>query len=109
MTPERWQDVSGNVKDNFEVIDLGSEHIAEEGGVDIEYIVFEGPLGKMRLEYVTKPMILDKKTNYSNRIGSETQIIYDYSETEKTHKLNVYKWDEVINDWVEIEAKGFLS
>lgn len=94
-----------NVKDNFSVEDEGSEHLEDEGGVDIEYVVFSGPLGRVRLEYVTKPVVLDRKTTYSKRIGSETKVDYVYSETEKAHKLHVYKWDEASQDWIEIEAE----
>lgn len=107
MLEEKWQNVIGNIKDNFPVEDFGTEHIDEEGGIDIDYIVFIGPLGKMRLELVTKPVILDKKTNYSKRIGSETQVTYIYSETEKSSKLTAYKWDENDEVWVEIEAGMF--
>lgn len=107
MTEEKWKMIIGNVKDNFEVEDEGSEHIDDEGGVDVEYIIFQGPLGRMRLEFVTKPVVLDKKTTYSRRIGSETKIDYVYSETEKTSNMTAYKWDENDDNWVEIEAKMF--
>lgn len=108
MLEEKWQAVVGNIKDNFEVEDSGSEHIDEEGGIDVEYIVFQGPLGRMRLEFVSKPMVLDKKTNYSKRIGSETQVTYVYSEDEKSTKMIAYKWDESGENWVEIEAGNFI-
>lgn len=107
MLPEKWQEIVGNIKDNFKVEESGSEHLEDEGGADVEYIVFNGPLGRMRLEFVSKPVILDKKTKYSNRIGSETVIDYIYSQDEKTHKLKAYKWDEALNDWLEMEAKKF--
>ena len=104
MTPEKWQNIIGNIKDNFKVEDEGSEHLEEEGGVDIEYIVFQGPLGRMRLEFVSKPVVLDKKTLYSRRIGSETKVEYVYSETERTYNLTAYKWDDDKNEWTEVEA-----
>lgn len=104
MSPERWQEIIGNIKDNFSVIDKGSEHLTEGGGVDIEYIIFQGPLGKMRLEFISKPIIIDKKTTYSRRIGSETKVDYVYSQEEKSHLLKAYKWDEDQEEWIEIEA-----
>jgi hypothetical protein len=106
MIPEKWQSIVGNIKDNFKMEDEGKSHIEDEGGADIEYIVFAGPLGRMRLEFVSKPVILDKKTTFSKRIGSETQIDYVYSETEKTHTLIVYKWSDEKADWVEIDASS---
>ena len=107
MLPEKWKQVVGHIKDSFTVLDEGQQHLEDEGGVDIEYIEFEGPLGKMRLEYVSKPVVLDKKTHYSNRIGSETKVDYVYSETEKTQTMSAYKWDDEQDDWAEVEASMF--
>jgi len=105
MTFERWRDIINKIKDNFLVEDSGKSHLDEAGGVDIEYIIFQGPLGKIKLEYTAKPVVLDKKTIYSSRIGSETKINYVYSEDEKSFKLKVFKWDQTIDDWQEIDAK----
>jgi hypothetical protein len=107
MTIEKWQSIKGNIKDKFPVEDEGKSHIEEEGGVDIEYIIFNGPLGKMRLEFIVQPVILDKKTTYSKRIGSETKVDYVYSENEKSTLLKAYKWDETQEEWVEIESANF--
>jgi hypothetical protein len=102
MTIEKWQELKGTVQDMFTVTDLGSEHLDEDGGIDIEWLVFDGPLGKMRLEFEMRPVILDKKTNYSNRIGSETAVTYVYSETEKQTEFAAFKWDEGQEVWMEI-------
>jgi len=107
MTEEKWKDVVGNIKDNFKVEDEGTERSEEMGGIDVKFIIFTGPLGKMKLEFATKPVVLDKKTNYSNRIGSETKVNYIYSDTEKSCRLSAYKWDEVRNDWTEIDGEMF--
>lgn len=109
MLPEKWENIKGNIKDNFTVEDEGEQHLEEEGGIDIEYIVFQGPLGKMRLEFVSKPIVLDKKTNYSKRIGSETMVNYVYSEAEKSYNLTAYKWSDDDEEWVEIDASSFES
>jgi hypothetical protein len=107
MSPEKWQNILGNIKDNFEYENEFKEHLDEEGGIDIHSIEFKGPLGRMRLEYITKPVVLDKKTTYSRRIGSETKVEYVYSPDEKTHKLIAYRWDDSQDGWVEIEAGNF--
>jgi len=109
MTRERWEDLVGNVKDKFKVEEEGSKHDDEQGGVDIEFIVFSGPLGRIKLEFISRPVVLDKKTNYSNRIGSETQVKYVYSETEKNSRLTAYKWDESKDDWIEINGSMFAD
>lgn len=101
---EKWKDILGNIKDNFKIYDEGQEHLDDEGGVDIEFIEFEGPLGKMRLEFISKPVVIDKKTIYSKRIGSESAVDYVYSQDEKSNKLMVYKWNDNDGEWVEMEA-----
>jgi len=107
MTPEKWQDIVGKVKDNFTVAEHNKSHLDEEGGIDIEYIIFTGPLGRIKLEYLVKPVVLDKKTLYSRRIGAETKVEYVYSQEEKNYKLKVYKWDEGRDDWLEMAAGKF--
>jgi len=107
MMPEKWESTIGNIKDNFNILNEGEEHIDDEGGVDISYIEFEGPLGRIRLEFVQKPVILDRKTTYSKRIGSETKIDYIYSETEKSSKMTAYKWDNNNEEWKEIDQDIF--
>jgi hypothetical protein len=107
MQLEKWQRIIGDIKDNFEVEEHDTEHYEEEGGTDVEYVIFKGPLGRMRLEFISQPVILDKKTKFSNRVGSETVVEYVYSTDEMSYKLKAYKWDEAQNDWLEMEAKKF--
>jgi len=107
MNPERWDKIKGNVLDNMEVEESDSYKSDETDGAEVEFIIFKSPLGRIKLEFVTKPLILDKKTIYSNRIGSETKVDYVYSDTEKTYRLNFYKWDEDRDSWSEIDAKKF--
>jgi hypothetical protein len=107
MQPEKWTMIKGNVKDKFNVEDEGSEHLDEEGGIDIEYLVFTTPFGKIRLEYVVRPVVLDKKTTYSKRIGSETKVDYVYSDSEKSYKMDAYKWDDKLETWAEIDSASF--
>ncbi len=109
MTRDKWQTIIGNIKDNFEVIENAKEYIDEEGGIDIEYIIFKGPLGKIRLEFIEKPVVLDKKTTYSRRIGSETKVDYVYSEHEKASQMSAYKWDDAQDDWIEMDAASFVK
>ena len=109
MTAEKWQNIKGNIKDNFPVEDEGNIHLDDDGGTDVEYIVFQGPLGKMRLEFVSHPVITDKKTTYSRRIGSETKVDYVYSSSERSIKFSAYKWDENEADWIEIDPAQFAD
>lgn len=105
MTSEKWENLVGNIKDDFDVEEHKNEHLDERGGTDIESIIFKSPIGRTKLEFITKPVVLDKKTTYSRRIGSGSAEEYIYSKDEKTHRMTAYKWDG--DDWVEINADNF--
>lgn len=107
MLPEKWNDVVGRIKDKFEISDNGKIEIEEEGGMIIEFIEFQSPMGRTRLEFVKKPVILDRITNFSKRIGSDTSVKYVYSTDEFSHTMVAYKWDVALDDWVEMEGNMF--
>lgn len=105
MTLEKWQDILALVKDKFEVEEEGREELADVPHATVEYVVFDGPLGRMRLEFAVKPVVLDKKAIGSKRIGSETTVEYVYSDTEFTHTFKAYVWDAPTETWVEMEQE----
>jgi len=104
MNLEKWQDIKTNVLDNFEIIDQYEEKDDDDHGKK-EIIEFNGPIGKIKLVFSIRDLILDKHTNYSNRIGSNISVDYKYSDTEKTYSLKAYKLNG--NDWEEIDAPIF--
>jgi hypothetical protein len=103
MTREKWEEIKGNIKDDFEFLEEQKEEL-DPGPGDKEIILFNGPLGKMKLEFITRPVILDKRAIASRRIGSHRTVEYIYSDTEKSYTMKAYKWDEAQNDWLEMEA-----
>lgn len=103
MNDQRWQDIIGMVKDKFEVKDYRLEDLSEEEGPGtVEVIEFISPLGLVKLERTTKPLVIDKKTIGSRRIGSSTTVNYIYSDTEKTHKFKAYQFNVATGDWKEM-------
>jgi len=108
MQDEKWQDIIGRVQDDFEVLEHETKEL-DSGPGSVEYIIFNGPLGKMKLERTTRPLVLDKKGLGSRRIGSQTKIEYIYSDTEETYTFKAYKWDEGQEDWVTMEAGAGLN
>ncbi len=106
MHLDKWQEIKEKVLNDFEVHDQGNEK-NEERLEDIEYLEFIGPMGRMRLEWISRPKVLDKKTQYSRRIGGDVSVDYVYSENEITYTFKVYKWSDVRDDWQEISARGF--
>lgn len=106
MTDERWQDIIAHVKDNFELLDHQTQDFpAEAGPGSVEVLEFKGPLGRIKLEWTTQPLVIDKKTIGSRRIGSDTTVEYKYSDTEKVHRFKAFRFDEGVDAWVEIELE----
>ncbi len=108
MRLEKWQEITEKIKKSFTVEDFGTIKDDAHGGTTTEFIVFNGPLGRLRLEFSTHPLLLDTKTKYSHRIGSETKVEYVYSPTETTSFLKVFRWDDILDDWREFEAKNLF-
>ena len=111
MSPDKWEQLKGQIQDQFSDVSIIKEGLEDdERGEHIpgekEIVIFDGPLGQMRLEYITRPVILDKRTHGSRRIGSHTEVEYVYSETEFSHSLKAYKWDDGQEDWVEIDTRA---
>lgn len=105
MSDEKWDNLIGTIEEKFGIEEEIDEDTAE-GGI-IEGVIFKSPLGKMKIERISMPKVIDKKTLYSNRPGSATRVDYVYSDTETVKKIKVYKWDKGQDDWVEISGDGF--
>ena len=108
MTQERWNNILGDIQEKFEILHHSTEELEGMPG-SCEMVEFESPLGKIRMEFTTKPLVLDKKVTASRRIGSQASVEYTYSDTELTHKMTVYKWNEAADAWEEIKASAFFS
>jgi len=106
MNIEKWQNIIGLIKDKFEVEEEGAENLEDIPDGKVEFIIFQGLLGRMKLEYTTKPAILDKKIIGSKRIGSEATVQYIYSDTEFANIFKAYKWDADDEAWIEMEKES---
>ena len=59
MNQERWEEIQKKIKQSFEVSDEYDEDL-DPGQAEV--LEFDGPAGKMKVRFVTKPKLLDKKT-----------------------------------------------
>ncbi|HNW09630.1 MAG TPA: hypothetical protein PK619_02620 [bacterium] len=111
MSPEKWEQIKGQIQDVFgDDVEQTQEALAEPEVGEKETIIFNGPLGRMKLEYYTRPIVLDKRTHGSRRIGSQTAVEYIYSVDQFSHSLKVYRWDDSQDNWVEAElSSGVFS
>jgi len=105
MDQEKWGEILDRVKAQFEVLEH-TKAANEDGVGESETLVFNAPMGKIKLVWVTRPVVLDKKVIGAHRRGgSAAQYEYIYSDTEKSHKLEASR--EVDGDWQEIDSNVF--
>ncbi|MFH1457029.1 MAG: hypothetical protein ABIF17_02850 [Patescibacteria group bacterium] len=110
MTKDKWLDLVQMVGGKFGIIDRFQENLGDDIPGTKDVLVFESPiLGKVKLEWVERAKFIREDTTYSRRIGSNVKIEKVYDENEKVSYLKAYKWDEVSNDWAEIEVEKTFS
>lgn len=101
MTDEKWEAMVRQILRKFNV----SEHTMGEPDprdhAVREVLLFEGPTGPMKLERLTRPLVLEKKPIYSHRAGSGMNYEFIYHPTEKTHRETLFRWEN--NGWTEMD------
>jgi len=100
--PDKWEQTKGHILDNFSNVEISEQELPEPEVGKKEIVIFDGPLGQMKLEYYTKPVILNRQTHGSRRIGSHTAVEYIYSNDEFSHQFKVYKFDDETEKWQEM-------
>lgn len=103
MTKERWQEIVSQIKDNFNVT-LEEEYTGDNSS-QVKAIEFENNLGRLRLEFTVQPKVVDTKTFYSNRIGSDVKTEKIYSPDETSSFLKAFKWSDQSQLWSEIKIE----
>jgi hypothetical protein len=101
MIPDRWEDIKVQINENFEVLASGTEELEDVPGGKFEFVEFTGPMGKMRFEFISKPKVTGKKTHYSNRIGGEVKVDYEYSPDEIVNEFIAYRYNDEKDEWLE--------
>lgn len=111
MNPNRWEEIIYRVEEKFKIAKRWTEDflVAElHDGQKIlgqkEIVEFQGPLGRMRIEKISQPKIVDKKVLSSKRIGGKIVEDYIYSPDEKKEQIRVYRWNEAEQKWEEMSA-----
>ncbi len=90
----RWENILEAVEDRLTIKNRSNEKflISEQPEVygAREVIEFESPNGLLRLEHITKPKVVEKRTVYTKRLSSETKEELVYSSEEFTEQINLY-------------------
>ncbi len=109
MNDEKWEDIIFNIDQKFGIESQDTEDLEIENSLGKkdkkgkkEIVIFNADSGKMKLERITKPLILDKKVHYKKTKAQSGQVEYILSDTEKTHKVLAYKWNNQEENWEEI-------
>lgn len=108
MTDERWQEVTEKIRNAFPDHEHGEESLLGGKGT-VEFYVFSGPKGKLKLERTKRPRIVGERGISSHRIGSDTTIEKVYSENEMVDFVKVYQWNGGQETWVPIEDDSFFG
>ncbi len=114
MKQDKWEEIKNTIKDKFEILEEKIEPLEMKIGVDKkiktgnkEIIVFISPIGKIKLEYIVKPVIIDKKELYSKRAGTSARTEYTFSDTEFVRRMEAFKYQDSNDNWQKIDANSF--
>jgi hypothetical protein len=108
LNDEKWYYLLEEIDRKFGIEEKDTEEVPERRMM-IETAVFTGAGGRMKLERTTRAVVLERQVKFSKRIGGETIEKYVYSDTEKTHRVILYKWDEERGTWQEIDFRKLAT
>lgn len=106
MTDEKWLDTIGKVKDTFPVLEEQSGPLDDDPGTR-DTIVFETPNGTMKLERITRPVMLGERGIGGKRIGATVAVERRYSDDEFIQSLHAYRKDG--NEWIPLDVAAFTE
>jgi hypothetical protein len=101
---EKWYYLLEEIDSKFGIEEKKTEEVPEKR-MTIEKAIFTGATGRMKLERTTRAVVLERQVKFSKRLGGESVEKYVYSDTEKTHRVAAYKWNEETRIWEEIDFR----
>lgn len=129
MTDEKWEPLKEELRRKFKVEDEHFEDLIKQtadGPIvqgKAEVIIFSAKGGsasnglggsggqttfpRIKLVRESKPVVLEKKEFYSHQQGKSARTEYVFSETEFSHRIKAFKWDDYNDDWKEMDAANF--
>ncbi len=123
MENDKWEGLKEELRRKFKVLEEKTEDLMVETSEGLviaglaEVLIFsakggsasggELPFSKMKLVRESRPAVLDKKFIYSHRAGQAARTEYQFSDTEFSHKIKAYKWDDDEDEWKEMDAANF--
>ena len=102
MNDERWYSLLDDLKEKLKFENEGEQ--PGPAGATIEWVTFQGPMGKMKLERTSRPVVIDRKMHYSKSASGNVEEELVLSETEKTYRVALYAWNEA-GGWREVDFR----
>lgn len=116
MTDEKWENLIFMIEEKFGIVNRTKKKIETAKTItddsvfgEKESVEFNSPKGKMKIERIARPRILDKKVLSTKRIGGKTTVDYVYSQEEKTYQVKLYCFNEKEDNWQEIDFTTLVS
>lgn len=113
MQDDKWEPLKEELGRKFKIQNTRFEDLTQETATGpvisgrVEIIEFETPLGLIKLERESRPVVLEKKEFYSHQQGKAARTEYKFSDKEFSHKIKAYKWDNYEEVWREMDADTF--
>jgi len=108
MNDSSWDRITDAIEANFGFVDHGrlTRPIADapELTEQVAFVVFDRSGERFKLERVTGPAIIDRKSMGAKRAGATVHFENVYDPDEITHKTNVLKLDG--DEWVTVDASS---
>lgn len=109
MNRDKWLNIIQLVESKFRINKEYKQKLGDEIPGEKHVIEFNGPMGKMKMEWTSKARLKDVKTLYSDRIGSGVKINKIYDNEDEVNYMQVFKWDEIGGEWQEIKSDMFQN
>ena len=101
MNDSKWAEVLDHVAEKFAVDDHGKYELEDVPGGMVEYIEFDSPMGKIRLERSTTPRVEKTKAAGGSKYGAGSYVEKVYSDTETVHTFSAFR--EVNGEWEKFD------
>ncbi|MFH1099242.1 MAG: hypothetical protein V1723_05005 [Candidatus Uhrbacteria bacterium] len=107
MLEAQWANILDRIAEKFTIEERGEEPLPDIPNGKRDFVIFTSPLGRVRLERVTKPRTIGHSAITSRRIGGAVEVKTQYDLDDLVHFLRAQRWDETAGRWVEIDADTF--
>lgn len=104
MNDQRWEEIKTLLTEKFVITEHDEEEFVDPPG-RAEWFIFEGPMGKMKLERTQQPRVIDRKITSARRIGAAVKEEKIYSADEFNSFLRAYVLRN--GEWKEIDPHLF--